>query len=113
MDGIIGYCGIVCDVCPALKAKKENDDELRNKTAKEWSEIFKTPFKPEDINCDGCTESGQHIAYCESMCEIRQCAMSRNVTSCAKCEDYGCEKLTAFLKNVPDAKKKLEELRNG
>jgi hypothetical protein len=33
--------------------------------------------------------------------------------NCAACADYGCEKLEAFLKNVPEARKTLEEIRKN
>jgi hypothetical protein len=111
MDIIIGFCGIDCGKCPAYIAKKENNNDLRKKTADEWSKMFGTEFKPEQINCDGCTADGQHIVYCEHMCEIRKCAVEKKVETCAVCADYGCEKLEAFLKNVPEARKTLEGIR--
>ena len=113
MDTIIGYCGIVCDACPALKAKKTNDDELRKKTAEEWSEAFKTPFKPEDINCDGCiSDSDRHIGHCQ-VCEIRKCGKQKGIENCAHCDDYVCEKLEGFFKMVPDAQKHLDAIKSG
>ena len=111
MDEIIGYCGILCSKCPAYIAKQENNEELRKKTAEEWSKQFEHTFGPEDVNCDGCIETdGVHIGYC-SMCEIRKCGQEREVTNCAYCDDYGCEKLGKFLSQVPDAKKRLEDIR--
>lgn len=113
MENMIGFCGIDCGKCPAYIAKKENNNELRKKTAVEWSKAFGAEFKPEQINCDGCTVAGQHIVYCDQLCEIRICAVGKKIVNCAFCADYGCEKLEAFLKNVPEAKKKLEELRSN
>ena len=111
MNQIIGYCGILCSKCPAYIAKQENNDELRKKTAEEWSKQFQHEFKPEDVNCDGCIATdGVHIGYC-SMCEIRKCGQEKKVINCAYCDEYGCEKLEKFLSQVPDAKKKLEEIR--
>jgi hypothetical protein len=111
MADFIAYCGIDCGQCPAYVAKKENNAELREKTAAEWSKAFGTEFKPEQINCDGCTIAGQHIIYCDQLCEIRKCAVGKKVVNCAFCTDYGCEKLTTFLKNVPEAKSRLEAIR--
>ncbi len=31
------YCGLNCEECEAYKATINNDDELREKVAKEWS----------------------------------------------------------------------------
>ncbi len=110
MKNQIAYCGIDCAGCPAYIAKKTNDENLRKKTAAEWSKMFNAQMKPEDINCDGCTATGQHILYCDSMCEIRKCAIQKNVTNCAYCEKYACETLTAFLKQVPEAKERLDKI---
>ncbi|HQJ56387.1 MAG TPA: DUF3795 domain-containing protein [Caldisericia bacterium] len=38
MEKMMAYCGFDCTKCPAYIAKKENDDELRIRTAKEWSQ---------------------------------------------------------------------------
>lgn len=112
MPEMLAYCGIDCSACPALIAMRTNDDALRAKTAAEWSKSFGHDFKPAEINCTGCpTETGPHIVYCESMCEIRKCARGRELENCAACSDYGCATLAGFLKNVPDAKARLEALR--
>jgi hypothetical protein len=112
MPEMLAYCGIDCGACPALIATRNNDDALRAKTAAEWSKSFGHDFKPEEINCTGCpTDTEPHIVYCESMCEIRKCARGRKLENCAACADYGCATLTGFLKNVPDARARLEALR--
>ena len=41
MEKIIACCGIACSECPAYIAFKNDDDDLRKKTAKQWSEEFK------------------------------------------------------------------------
>jgi len=113
MDDMIAYCGLTCTGCPAYVAARTDDDDLRKKTAEEWSKQFKAEIKPEDINCDGCiVTDGRHIGYC-AMCEIRKCGLEREVENCAHCADYACEKLTAFLEQVPAARKKLDEVRQG
>jgi len=113
MAELIAYCGIDCARCPAYIAKKNDDDGLRKKTAEEWSKMFNAEFKLEEINCDACTVAGQHIAYCDNYCEIRKCAIGKHVINCAYCEDYGCAILEDFLKNVPEARQRLEETRKN
>lgn len=113
MKNLIAYCGIDCAKCPAYVAKQTNDDGLRAKTAAEWTKAFGHEMKPADINCDGCNAAGQHIYYCDQLCEIRKCAVARKLASCAVCIDYGCEKLESFIKNVPEAKATLESLRKN
>ena len=107
----MAFCGIDCLKCPAFIAHQSNDDELRKKTAQEWAKMFDYAFKPEEINCVGCTVGeGVHIGYC-GMCEIRACAQKKNVKHCGECTEYGCERLTKFLANVPEAKANLEAAR--
>jgi hypothetical protein len=111
VDKMIAYCGITCTECPALLATQKDDDAERAKVAKMWSEQFKVDLKPEDINCNGClSDSEQLFSHCQ-VCEIRKCGGEKQVVNCAYCDDYGCDKLTAFLKMVPEAKSTLEEIR--
>ncbi|MGQ9535172.1 MAG: DUF3795 domain-containing protein [bacterium] len=106
MDNLIAYCGLDWAVCPGYIAKKKNDDELRQKTAQEWSKMYNIEIKPEEVNCDGCTVPGKHINYCENFCEIRKCALLKKVDNCTYCEDYPCETINSFLKQVPEAKER-------
>jgi len=112
MPEMLAYCGVDCSTCPALTALRTNDAALRAKTAAEWSKAFGHNIKPEDINCTGCAADGVHIAYCDSMCEIRKCARGRKLENCAVCADYGCATLEGFLKNAPEARARLEKVRS-
>jgi len=110
-DKMIAYCGLVCSDCPTLIATQKNDDKMREETAKKWSEMFHADIKPADINCDGCpTDSASLFNYC-AQCEIRKCAREKGVKNCAYCADYPCKKLTAFLKDAPEAKAVLDGIR--
>jgi len=110
-EKMIAYCGLGCSECPTFIATQKNDDKMREETAKKWSEMFHADIKPGDINCDGCTsQSSKLFNYCGT-CEIRKCGKEKNVKNCAYCEEYPCEKLSAFLKNVPEAKATLDEIR--
>jgi hypothetical protein len=112
-EKMIAKCGIVCSDCPAYIATQKNDDAMRAETAKKWSEMFKSDIKAADINCNGCqSETGPLFNYC-STCEIRKCAREKKAATCAACPEYSCAKLNAFLANVPEARKVLEELRKG
>jgi hypothetical protein len=110
MPEMIAFCGIDCEACPAQIATRTNDAALRAKTAAEWSKSFGHEFKPEQVNCVGCTNEGAHIGYC-GMCGIRKCAASRKVATCANCADYGCATLAGFHKNAPEAKVRLDAIR--
>lgn len=112
MKRLLGICGIDCAACKARIATLTNDDALRARTAAEWSKMFGHDFKPEEINCTGCNAEGRHIYYCDALCEIRKCGRDRKVTTCAECGGFACDKLTAFLNQVPEAEKNLRSLRD-
>jgi hypothetical protein len=108
----IAFCGIDCGECKAFIATEKNDNSMRNEIAKEWSKEFGHEIKPEEINCDGCLNvDGLHIGYC-GMCEIRKCAMDKEIENCAYCTDFKCEKLVKFHEQASKAKQKLEDIRN-
>ena len=59
MKKIIAKCGLECTDCNAYKATVADDDDLRKKTAEEWSRMFKADIKAETINCLGCQQKDQ------------------------------------------------------
>lgn len=111
MEEIIAYCGIVCTECPAYIATQNDDPEALKRTAEKWSEEYQSDIKADDVICDGCLLG--HTRYCShcAECEIRACAIAKDMANCAHCDQYGCEKLTGFLQFVPTAKAKLDEIR--
>ena len=54
MNDYIAYCGLDCEGCDARIATANNDDALREKVAKLWSELNGVPITPDMIFCDGC-----------------------------------------------------------
>lgn len=114
MSKMIAFCGIICSECPALLATQKDDDNERKKVADKWSKEYNSDIKPEDINCDGCiTTTSRNFNYCK-VCQIRKCAMERNVKNCAYCEDYSCEKLSQFHERTPATlKQTLDEIKSS
>ena len=109
MKEYIAYCGLDCESCEARLATVNNDATLRQKVAKEWSELNGVEITPEMINCVGCRIDGAKTPYCESLCPIRQCAMSRGLETCSGCgEMEHCEKLGAITGHNTDALKRLK-----
>lgn len=114
MDRMISCCGLVCSECPALVARRTGDDDLRRRTAADWSKQFGADIRPEHVDCDGCTTpGGVHIPHCHE-CGIRACAIGRAVPNCGRCGEYpGCQTISGFLAMVPDAGRVLDAERNG
>lgn len=109
MNDYIAYCGLNCETCEARLATVNNDDKLRAKVAKEWSELNKVEITPEMINCTGCRIPGVKFAYCASMCSIRKCAREKQFETCGSCPEMkSCDKVGAIIGNNLEAKKRLE-----
>ncbi len=112
MIEMIACCGLVCTDCPAFIATQTNNDQLRKSTAEKWSKMFNADIKPDDINCDGCLSNSEKLfGHCRE-CAIRSCCLQKQQSNCALCPEYSCQKLDDFLKFVPEARAKLEEIRS-
>ena len=108
MNKYTAYCGLDCEVCEARVATVNDDDELRAKVAKQWSELNNAAITPEMINCAGCRLDGVKTPFCDSLCPIRQCALGRRVETCGSCAELdACEKVGMILKNNPEARRNL------
>ena len=104
MNKYTAYCGLDCEVCEARRATINNDDELRVKVAREWSRLNKVLITPEMINCVGCRIEGVKTPYCDSLCPIRQCGMSKEYETCADCEEMEtCKKVGMIIENDQQA----------
>ena len=109
MNTYIAYCGLNCETCDARLATAHDDNDLRQKVSKLWSELNGVEITPEMINCVGCRIDGVKTPYCESLCPIRQCALSRKIETCGECSEMDtCEKLGAIIRNNADAYRSLK-----
>lgn len=112
MEKLIAFCGLDCEKCDAYIATKNKDQALREKTAKLWSELNNAPILPEHINCEGCRVDGKKTVYCDSLCQIRQCALKKGVSTCGDCPEMEqCPIVGAVHAHNADAKKNLIEQR--
>ena len=109
MRDMIAYCGLDCEKCDAYLATINDDQALREKTAKLWAQLNHAPILPEHINCQGCRIDGVKTVYCENLCGIRQCALQKGVRTCGDCAELkSCQTVGAILANNPAA---LENLK--
>ena len=109
MNNMIAYCGLDCEKCDAYIATKNNDQALREKTAKLWSELNNVTILPEHINCEGCRTNGVKTYYCDTLCAIRQCAMKKSVSTCGDCSQMEqCEKVAIVIGNNKEAYNNLK-----
>jgi hypothetical protein len=108
---MIACCGLDCTQCEAFIATATNDDTLRAKVAGEWTKAYNVDIQTDDINCTGCHSSGVKVLFCERMCAVRKCALSRGYTTCAPCGDFPCNHLETIFKFAPHAENTLKSLR--
>ena len=108
----IAICGLDCAKCDAYIATKNDDQALREKTAKLWSELNNAPIQPEHINCDGCRMNGRKTVFCDCLCPVRQCALSNGFETCGDCpEKDSCPKVGAIWQHNPQAKENVLVVR--
>ncbi len=115
---ILAYCGLVCETCPIHLASLEKDiskqQEMRESIARTIAEQYGMNLKPEDINdCDGCrADTGRIFSGCLN-CEIRKCAITRNIENCAYCQEYPCDKLNEIFRLESEAQTRLDAIRKS
>ena len=110
MNDFIAYCGLDCEACDARLATINDDNELRMKVSKEWSQLNGVEITPEMINCSGCRIPGVKTPYCDSLCPIRSCAREKKMNTCGNCTEMkSCEKVGAIIGNNSDARDRIEK----
>ena len=109
MKKMIAYYGLDCEKCDAYLATINDDQNLRKKTAKLWTELNNAPILPEQIDCHGCRGDGTKTIFCNSICAIRQCALKKGVATCGECSYLErCPTVGVIFENSPSALKNLK-----
>ncbi len=113
MKEIVSICGLPCSECGAYLATINDDDEKRREVAELWSKEYNADIKPADINCESCLSDSDNVFSHPKVCEIRKCGKEKGLVSCAYCADYACDTLKKFFEMVPDAKRRLDEVKDS
>jgi hypothetical protein len=111
MEPMIAVCGLDCSVCAANLATQAKDEAGKERIAAQWRTDYNNPkIDAAYVTCDGCLAlDGRLGGHCLE-CEPRLCAVDRGLPNCAHCPDYGCEKISALLAFMPDAKTRLDSI---
>lgn len=109
MKQLIACCGLDCENCDARRATVENDQGLKEETARKWSEMNQTPeITAATINCMGCRTGGAKFAFCSDYCQIRKCVCSKGFDTCGDCPELDhCQIVGAVFQHAPCAKENL------
>jgi uncharacterized Fe-S cluster-containing radical SAM superfamily protein len=116
METLIAYCGLDCGSCLIHLATLEQDKILqyamRKSVAEQLFKYYGINSSPENINdCDGCrADTGRIYTGC-IQCDIRKCAITKNLESCVFCDNYSCDNLRKHFSLDHEAKERLEEIR--
>ncbi|MCJ7630946.1 DUF3795 domain-containing protein, partial [Candidatus Bathyarchaeota archaeon] len=85
MENRFGCCGLNCEECPVFVATTDNDYNLRQTSAKEWSVLYADylgkALEPSDINCKGCHSEYTSFIGCIN-CPIKQCCSEKSLGTC-------------------------------
>lgn len=98
------YCGIYCGACDIMNTYKTG---YKSRLASFWNEtavkkLHKTMgldydnTRPFEITCNGC-KTDTLFVNCR-VCNIRKCAIEKNVAHCIDCGEYPCNTIIEFNK---------------
>ena len=102
------YCGLYCGNC-AVKAKVEPAAKILHEEMKKAGFEDVVPLLPGGDGFWSFLSSMAENGVCVSCrdgsgnpdCGVRVCAEGKDVEMCALCDDYPCDKFTAFFKGYP------------
>ncbi|RPI32758.1 MAG: DUF3795 domain-containing protein [Chloroflexota bacterium] len=114
MGTTIAVCGLDCTQCEAYLATQAGDEAAKESIAAKWRTDYHHPgIDVAYVTCDGCLEfEGRLGGHCKE-CEVRLCAVERNLPNCGMCDEYACEKVSALLAFIPSAKARLDAIHAG
>lgn len=95
------YCGLHCEGCSVYVASHFNKERLKVIAAKMNVTV-------DEMYCDGCR--AEVVAkHCRS-CEIKACAIEKDIDSCAYCKAMPCDILKEFRCKMPHRAEIIESL---
>lgn len=114
MKKYIASCGLNCETCDAYIATVNQDQALREKTARLWTQLNQVTITAEMINCTGCRMQGVKTPYCEGLCPIRKCVADKGFHTCGDCAArQDCQTLGQVTNNNYEALKNLTDLKEA
>ena len=112
METQIAACGLVCSRCDAFRATREDNAAKLELVAADWRRRYNCPgITAANIRCTGCmVEGGPKCGHCESNCDVRKCAMAKQLSHCGQCDKFPCDTLSGlhgFMGRQGEAQREL------
>ncbi len=114
------YCGMYCGACDIINAYKDGNEEdllkIYNNKISQISPAMKV--SKDQVKCYGCKTDTVFINC--SYCQMRKCAIEKEVESCIECNDFPCsnyeiskekEVITGILPQIKAIPKNLKEIK--
>lgn len=105
----VSYCGLLCNECPVFIATAQNNEELKEQLAKDYSNE-NCQFSKEDMVCYGCFSEKTGDSKMCGNCAIRNCAEKKRVKNCAYCEEYPCHSINTYVHEGSENRKRLDSI---
>lgn len=90
---IASVCGLYYGACGIYLATQQNDIEKLTR----YAAMLKQPLS--ETRCEGC-RSDRKTAYCNN-CFMIKCSREKNLNFCGGCNEYPCEELKNFQRQMP------------
>ena len=101
MNDDIACCGYRCKICPAYRGNITGKD-WQQMVSDGWFQIYGFRLSAEQCVCDGClTKNYDNPHRIDTECPVRPCVLAKNISNCAYCDEYICDKLLKRIVN-PD-----------
>ena len=101
----IAYCGIYCPMCSFVVAC-ETKDRAHLSAIPSFYDHLKDQSLEDVEPCAGC-----RVQTDRCHCDMKPCAESKGHFTCADCEEFPCDKITAFgFDGAPHHKEALQNL---
>lgn len=112
MDAKIAFCGLNCETCIVKVTIANEGDAGLERLAKEWS-TPDTIIEGKDLYCNTYCTSTEGIlpSYCKT-CEMRNCALEKNVSNCGVCESYPCAHIEKRIPAETELRTVLDDIRS-
>lgn len=116
----LAACGIECDGCDLRNAGhdlKAAESCVAWFRAQEWiaadgnAESVQQAVLNKKPYCSGCWSEKSEDQFCAN-CDLRVCCEKKEINHCGGCDDFPCEKYTAWLGGLEHHIKAMEYLQS-